>query len=119
MVEKNVGSQKPKENPESRKGVEKMAEEKPKRIMVEPLPKILDEIEDSIRQAYAAAEDARAAAEEARRAGEKAASEAARVAAQAIAKVEQLAQSALQLAELINATALEAAGVIEKRLPKK
>ena len=113
MVEKNVGPQKSKEAAAS---VQAPA---PKKIMTEPLPKILDEIDDSIKQAYAAAEDAHAAAEEARRAGEKAASEAARVAAEAISRVEELAKEAMALAELINMTSLETAAVIEKRLSKR
>lgn len=91
----------------------------PKKIMTQPLPMILDEIEDSISKADEAAKNAREAAEEARRAGEKAASEAARVAAEAIAKVEQVAQNALQLAELLNATLIEAASGIEKKLTTK
>jgi hypothetical protein len=41
------------------------------KIMTEPLPQILDEIEDSINSANAAARDARQAAEEARKAGER------------------------------------------------
>jgi hypothetical protein len=94
-----------------------MASEKtaPK-IMTEPLPRILDEIEDSIRAANEAAKDARQAAEEARRAGEKAASEAARVAAEAISRVEQIAKNALQLAELLNLAVMEAATAAQKRL---
>ena len=86
------------------------------RIMTEPLPQILDEIEDSIRSANAAARDARQAAEEARKAGEKAASEAARVAAEAIGRVEQLAKNALQLAELVNSAVTEAATAAQKIL---
>lgn len=92
---------------------------KPKKIMTQPLPMILDEIEDSLRKADEAAQNAREAAEEARRAGEKAASEAARVAAEAIAKVEQVAKNALQLAELLNATLIEAASGIDKKLTIK
>jgi len=86
------------------------------RIMTEPLPRILDEIEDSIKAANEAARDARQAAEEARKAGEKAASEAARVAAEAIGKVEELAKNALQLAELVKLALVEAATAAEKRL---
>jgi len=89
------------------------------RIMTEPLPQILDEIENSIKAANAAALDARRAAEEARKAGEKAANEAARVAAQAIGKVEQIAKNAMQLAELLNSAAIEAAVNLEKKLTKK
>ena len=92
---------------------------KPKSIMVKPLPQILDEIEASIGFADDAAKDARKAAEEARMAGEKAASEAARVAAQAIARVEAIARSALELAQLLNATLTEAAVGIEKKLSGK
>ena len=62
--------------------------EKPRKIMTEPLPQILDEIEDSIRLANEAARNAREAAEEARKAGERAANEAARDAAEGIGKVE-------------------------------
>jgi len=94
-------------------------EEQPKKIMTQPLPVILDEIEDSIRKADEAAEIARRAAEEARKAGEKAAGEAARVAAEAIARVEQIARNALQLAELLNATLIEASTGIEKKLTVK
>jgi F0F1-type ATP synthase membrane subunit b/b' len=91
-------------------------EEQPKKIMTQPLPQILDEIEDSIKKADEAAKDARAAADEARKAGEKAATEAARVAAEAISRVEQVAKNALQLAELLNATLIEATTGVEKRL---
>lgn len=94
-------------------------DERPKKIMTQPLPQILDEIEASIGAADEAAKDARRAAEEARRAGEKAASEAARVAAEAIGKVEQLAKAAMQLAELINSTLLESSAVVQKRLTTK
>jgi hypothetical protein len=97
---------------------EQVPEERP-RIMREPLPQILDEIENSIRLANEAAKDARKAAEEARKAGEKAANEAARVAAEAIAKVEQVAKNAMQLAELLKLASLEAATVLEKRLSEK
>jgi hypothetical protein len=91
----------------------------PKKIMTQPLPQILDEIEDSIRKADEAAKNAREAAEEARKAGEKAANEAARVAAQAIARVEGIANKALELAELIRATLLEASDGVEKKLTSK
>ena len=94
-------------------------EPKQKSIMVKPLPVILDEIEDSIGQADEAAKDARKAAEEARLAGEKAANEAARVAAQAIARVETIARSALELAQLLNATLMDAATGVEKKLSGK
>jgi len=87
-----------------------------KKIMTKPLPQILDEIEDSIKLADEAAKNAREAAEEARKAGEKAAREAARVAAEQIAKVEQTANSAMQLAELINSAIMEAVAALEKRL---
>ena len=86
------------------------------RIMTEPLPRILDEIEDSINAANEAARDARQAAEEARKAGEKAASEAARVATEAIGRVEKVAKNALQLAELVNLAVMEAATAAQKRL---
>jgi len=87
-----------------------------KKIMTQPLPQILDEIEDSIKLANEAAKNAREAAEEARKAGEKAANEAARVAAEQISKVEQTAKSAMQLAELVNSAIMEAVAVLEKRL---
>ncbi len=90
-----------------------------KKIMILPLPKILDEIEDSIRAAESAAKDARAAAEEARRAGEKAASEAARVAAEAIGRVEQVANEALRLSKLLESTLNQAATGIQKRLSEQ
>ena len=92
--------------------------ERPK-IMTQPLPRILDDIEESIRSANEAAKDARAAAEEARKAGEKAANEAARVAAEAIGKVEQKAKNAMQLAELLKLALTEAAAALEKRLSGK
>lgn len=92
---------------------------RPKRIMTEPLPQILDEIEDSIRAADEAAKDARNAAEEARQAGEKAANEAARVAAEAISKVEKVARDALELSKLLNLTLNEAASGVQKRLTGK
>lgn len=102
------------------KGEEKMPEgEKPRAIMVKPLPQILDEIEDSIVAADEAAKNARQAAEEARRAGEKAATEAARVAAEAIGRVEQVAKNALKLAELINSALIEAATGLDKKLKTK
>jgi len=97
---------------------EEMPEERSK-IMREPLPQILDEIENSIKLANEAAKSAREAAEAARKAGEKAANEAARVAAEAIAKVEQVAKNAMQLAELLKLASLEAAAVLEKRLTEK
>lgn len=93
--------------------------EQPKKIMVMPLPQILDEIDNSIRAADDAAKDARDAAEEARRAGEKAANEAARVAAEAISKVEKVARDAMALAELLHSTMTEAAVTVEKRLAGK
>jgi hypothetical protein len=98
---------------------EAKAQPQQKSIMIKPLPQILDEIEESIGSADAAAKDARNAAEEARKAGEKAANEAARVAAQAIAKVEDIARRGLALAELLNAALLEATGGIEKKLSGK
>ena len=90
-----------------------------RKIMTKPLPQILDEIEDSIRLADAAAQNAREAAEEARKAGEKAASEAARVAAEAIGRVEQIAKNALQLAELLKLAAMDAVVAVERRLSGK
>jgi hypothetical protein len=89
------------------------------RIMRLPLPRILDDIEDSIRLADEAAKDAREAAEEARRAGEKAANEAARVAGEAIARVEELAKKALQLAELVKMAVMDGATASQKRLSGK
>ena len=88
-------------------------------IMTKPLPQILDEIEESIKLANEAAQNAREAADEARKAGEKAANEAARVAAEAISKVEQTAKSALQLAELIKSAITEAASTLDERLSGK
>ncbi len=93
-----------------------VTEIKPKKIMTEPLPQILDDIEDSIRLANEAARDARKAAEEARQAGEKAAGEAARVAAEAIGRVEQTAREALELARLLHSAIIEATTGIEKKL---
>ena len=94
-------------------------EEKPRKIMTQPLPQILDEIENSIRLADEAAKNARGAAEEARKAGEKAAKEAERVASESIARVEKIAKNALQLAELLKSAVEEASSVLEKRLSKK
>ena len=94
-------------------------EAKPKKIMTQPLPQILDEIEDSIRLADEAAKNARDAANEARKAGEKAANEAARVASEKIAKVEQAANSALQQIELLKSTMMEAASTVAKKLTGK
>lgn len=87
-----------------------------RKIMTKPLPQILDEIEDSIRLANEAAQNARQAAEEARKAGEKAASEAVKVVAEKIARVEQKADKAMQLAELLKLAITESANNIEKRL---
>ena len=94
-------------------------EVKPKKIMTQPLPQILDEIENSISLANEAARNAREAAEEARKAGEKAAKEAERVASEAISRVEKIAKDALQLAELLNSAVKEASSIIEKKLAKK
>jgi methyl-accepting chemotaxis protein len=94
-------------------------EPKPKKIMTQPLPQILDEIEDSIRLANDAAKNARDAANEARKAGEKAANEAARVAAEKISKVEQSANNALQQIELLKSALLEATAAIDKKLSGK
>ncbi|HUT67291.1 MAG TPA: hypothetical protein VMW86_01930 [Dehalococcoidales bacterium] len=94
-------------------------EEKPKKIMTQPLPQILDDIENSIRLADEAADNARKAADEARKAGEKAAKEAERVASEAIARVEKIAKDALQLAELLNSAVKEAVAVLDKKLTKK
>ena len=94
-------------------------EVKAKKIMTQPLPQILDEIENSIRLADEAAKNAREAAEEARKAGEKAAKEAERVASESIAKVEKIAKNALQLAELLNSAVTEAVAVLDKKLSKK
>jgi hypothetical protein len=96
-----------------------VGEVKPKKIMTEPLPQILDEIEDSIRLANEAARDARKAAEEARRAGEKAATEAARVAAETIFRVEKIAKEAMELARLLNSAIIEAAASVERKLTGK
>ena len=96
-----------------------VSEVKPKKIMTEPLPQILDEIEDSIRSANEAARDARKAAEEARQAGEKAANEAARVASEAIFRVEKTAKEALELARLLSSTIIEATAGVERKLTGK
>jgi len=92
------------------------SEKRAPKIMTEPLPRILEEIEDSIRAANDAAKDARKAAEEARKAGEKAANEAARVATEAIGRVEQIAKNALQLAELVQLAVIEGTTATQKRL---
>ncbi len=94
-------------------------EEKPKKIMTQPLPQILDDIENSIKLADEAADNARKAAEEARKAGEKAAKEAERVASEAIARVEKIAKDALQMAEMLKTTITEATAVIDNKLKKK
>ncbi len=90
-----------------------------KKIMTKPLPQILDEIEESIKLADGAAKNAREAAEEARKAGEKATREATKAATEKIAQVEQLAKKAMQLAELVDSTVMEASVAIEKRLSGK
>lgn len=92
---------------------------KQKKIMTQPLPQILDEIDDSILGANEAAIDARKAAEEARQAGEKAAGEAARVAAEAISRVQKTATDALELARLLNSTIIEATASVQKKLGGK
>ncbi len=92
-----------------------VTEMKPKKIMTQPLPQILDEIDDSIRLANDAAADARKAADEARRAGEKAA----RLAAEAISKVQKTTEDALALARLLNSTLLEMAAGVDKKLSEK
>lgn len=92
--------------------------EKPKKIMTQPLPQILDDIESSIRLADEAADNARKAAEEARKAGEKAAKEAERVAADAIARVEKIARDAMQLAELLRAAIKDATAALDDKLTK-
>ena len=86
------------------------------KIMVKPLPEILDEIDSSINLANEAAIDARKAAEEARQAGEKAASEAARVAAEAISKVEKVANEAMELSRLLRSTIIEANKMVNGKL---
>ncbi|MBI4187988.1 MAG: hypothetical protein HY529_02155 [Chloroflexi bacterium] len=92
---------------------------KEKKIMTQPLPQILDELDDSILAADAAAKDARKAAEEARQAGEKAAGEAARVAAEAISRVQKTATEALELAKLLNSTLIETSASVQKKLTSK
>ena len=104
---------------EEKKASEGAEEISTKKIMTQPLPMILDEIEASIKHADEAAADARKAAEEARRAGEKAASEAARVASEAISRVDKVAKEGLALARLLNSTLKEAAADIEKKLGGK
>jgi hypothetical protein len=117
MVEKNIEESKEKKTRMVNEGEAKAAPTQ--KIMVKPLPAILDELDNSIRLASEAAKDAREAAEEARRAGEKAASEAAKVAAEAIAGVEQIAKNAMQLAELLNSAVKDAIDAMEKRLLEK
>ncbi|MEN8614401.1 hypothetical protein ABFB09_03815 [Dehalogenimonas sp. THU2] len=86
------------------------------RIMSKPLPQILDEIDDSIRLADAAAKTARDAAAAAQLAGEKAAGEAARVAAEHIAKVQAIADEALALAKQIRAALQESSSSLQDKL---
>ena len=92
--------------------------EKPKKIMTQPLPQILDDIENSIRLADETADNARKAAEEARQAGEKAAKEAERVATDAIARVEKIAREALQLAEFLKTAIKDATTALDDKLTK-
>jgi hypothetical protein len=99
--------------------MDKPTEAKQPKIMVKPLPEILDEIEDSIRLANEAAAEARAAAQEARRAGDQAAKDAIRAAAEAIARVEDIAKRALRLAELLKLALTEATAAVDKRLTGK
>ena len=79
----------------------KMEERQP-RIMTEPLPQILDELEDYIRrveeavkQAQAAAKESKEAAAQARVSGEKAAEAAKKAAEAAVAKVREEAAKAV------------------------
>ncbi|MFH1169898.1 MAG: alanine-zipper protein [Chloroflexota bacterium] len=98
---------------------EKPMEEKPKKIMTQPLPQILDEIENSLMMADAAAKNAREAADEARKAGEKAANEASRVASEAISRVERLAKEALELARFLNSALAATSDTLQKKLSEK
>ena len=89
-------------------------EQKPK-IMVKPLPTILDELEDYIRQvaegarrAEKAAGEAEAHAEEAKLAGERAAEAAAREMGELLKGIGRKAMEALGTAELARAKAEEA-----------
>lgn len=102
------------------------------KIMVKPLPEILDELEDGIKrldQAIKASEkatkEAKAAAAEARQAGLKAAGEAARVAEEATAKLEKRLDAtiaglgnrldnAIRLVELVGTTLMEEADMTAK-----
>ena len=102
------------------------------KIMVKPLPEILDELEGginrletAIKASEKATKEAKAAAIEAREAGVKAAGEAGRVAEQAIANLEkrldktiagvnQRLDKAIGLAELIRATIIEEADMTSK-----
>jgi len=130
MAKQNAGSpEKANRAPKTPRGADKRIESSaassearvPKeasKIMTQPLPRILDEIEESIKAANLAAQNARDAAEEARKAGEKAANEAARVAAEAIGKVEQVAKKALRLAELLNSAIIEASQGLERKLTR-
>ena len=71
----------------------------PPRILTEPLPQILNEIENSIKSADTAAKNAREAAEEARKAGEEAATKAERIARQAGEAAKLAAEEAVRKAE--------------------
>jgi uncharacterized phage infection (PIP) family protein YhgE len=88
---KRKGSQEP----------EKITEKQPK-IMIEPLPMILDElenyirrVEEAVKQAQSAAKESREAAGQARVSGEKAAEAAKKAADTAVAKVRQEAAQAV------------------------
>ena len=90
-----------------------------RKIMTKPLPQILDEIEDSIRLADEAAQNARDAAAEVRKAGDKAVSEATRVANERIDKVERIAENAMQLAELLKSAVIDGVAAVDRRLSEK
>ena len=87
-----------------------------RKIMTKPLPQILDEIEDSLKSADAAAKQARDAAVEAQRAGEKAISEATRVANERVVAVEKIAREALAMAQLLRQALCDEAANIGKKL---
>ena len=90
-----------------------------RKIMMKPLPQILDEIEDSIRLADEAAKNARDAAVEVRKAAEKAVSEATRIADERILQVGQIAENAMQLAEVLKSAVMDGVDAVHRRLSEK
>ncbi len=110
-----------------RKGTEgsqdpaKMEERQPK-IMTEPLPQILDDlegyirrVEEAVKQAQAAARDSREAAAQARVSGEKAAEAARKAAEVAVAKVrEEAAKAVANLGTRVSSLEMEINTLKEK-----